>query len=164
MMALHHVGITVRDLRASIEFYCKFLRCKLRSESAGTGDDLKTLTGYRDAHVAIADLDLPDGGALELLQYLAPQAAPLNQERSQPGHTHIAFVTSDVDEIYRRFVEHGIPATSPPVTIEDPGTVWDGARAFYATDPDGRTIEFVTMRSLAGRGMISQSRETGAEE
>jgi catechol 2,3-dioxygenase-like lactoylglutathione lyase family enzyme len=147
MMALHHVGITVRDLRASIEFYCKFAGCLLRSESQSTGDDLRTLTGYPDATVAIADLDLPDGGALELLQYLAPLSAHLKQERSQPGHTHIAFLTSDVDAIYRRFVEHGIPSTSPPVVIADPGSEWDGARAFYATDPDGRTIEFVTMRS-----------------
>ena len=35
MMALHHVGITVRDLRASIEFYCEFVGCKLRRETRG---------------------------------------------------------------------------------------------------------------------------------
>ena len=84
---------------------------------------------------------------MESLQYLAPQSGPLKQERSQPGHTHIAFLTSDVDAIYGRFVEHGIPSTSPPVIIADPDSEWDGARAFHATGPDGRTSEFVTMRA-----------------
>ena len=148
MMALHHVGLTVRDLRASIEFYCKFVGCRLRSESQSSGEDLRALTGFRDANVVIADLDLPDGGALELIQYLAPRSDPLNQERSQPGHTHVAFLTGDVDAVYRRFVAHGMLPTSPPIEIADPASEWDGARAFYATDPDGRTIEFVTMRAV----------------
>jgi catechol 2,3-dioxygenase-like lactoylglutathione lyase family enzyme len=146
MMALHHVGLTVRDLRASIEFYCRFAGCKVRAESQSDGEDLKVLTGYPDARVAVADLDLPNGGSLELIQYLAPQSTPLNQERSQAGHTHIAFHAGDVDAVYRLFVRHGVTPTSAPVEIVDPGSEWNGARAFYATDPDGRTIEFVTMR------------------
>jgi catechol 2,3-dioxygenase-like lactoylglutathione lyase family enzyme len=146
MIALHHVGLTVGDLRTSIDFYCKLVGCTLRSESLSDGDDLKTLTGIRDASAAIADLDLPHGGALELIQYLTPQSVPMKQERSQPGHTHVSFLTNDIDAVYRRFVEQGMPPTSSPVEIVDPGTEWDGARAFYATDPDGRTIEFVTMR------------------
>jgi len=147
MMALHHVGITVRNLRESVDFYCRLLGCTVRGESVSSGEDVGMLTGCPGARLAIADLDLPDGGALELIQYLEPQSAPLRQERSQPGHTHVAFLTRDVDACYRRCVEHGIAPTSPPVEVIDPGSEWDGARAFYATDPDGRTIEFVAMRS-----------------
>ena len=147
MMALHHVGITVRTLRESVDFYRRLLGCTVRGESMSSGEDVGMLTGHAGARLAIADLDLPDGGALELIQYLEPQSAPLQQERSQPGHTHIAFLTGDVDAAYRRCVEQGISPTSPPVEVVDPGGEWDGARAFYATDPDGRTIEFVTMRA-----------------
>jgi catechol 2,3-dioxygenase-like lactoylglutathione lyase family enzyme len=144
MMALHHVGMTVRDLRASIEFYCTFVGCRVRSQSeAAGGEEVEILTGVPGAEVAFADLDVPGGGYLELIQYIAPRSAPLRQERPQPGHTHLAFSTEDVDAIYRRLLERGVAVTSPPVTLVDPGSEWDGARAFYATDPDGRTIEFV---------------------
>jgi glyoxylase I family protein len=146
MMALHHVGMTVRDLQASVEFYCTVVGCRIRARSESAGVEVETLTGVRGAHVAIADLDVPNGGYLELIQYLSPRPAPLRQDRPQPGHTHIAFHTDDIDAIYQRLLERGAPVTSPPVTIVDPGSEWDGARALYATDPDGRTIEFVSMR------------------
>jgi len=147
MMSLHHVGLTVRDLPSSVEFYCTFVGCRIRSRSESAGEDVKALTGVPGAEVAIADLEVPNGGYLELIQYLSPPSAPLHQDRPQPGHTHLAFRTEDVDAIYRRLLDRGVPVTSPPITIVDPGSEWDGARAFYATDPDGRTIEFVSMRS-----------------
>jgi catechol 2,3-dioxygenase-like lactoylglutathione lyase family enzyme len=148
MMSLHHVGMTVRDLTASVEFYCSVVGCRIRarSEAAG-GEEVQTLTGVPGAEVAIVDLDVPNGGYLELIQYLSPRAAPLEQDRPRPGHTHLAFRTEDVDAIYRCLVARGAAVTSPPVTLCDPGSEWDGARAFYATDPDGRTIEFVTLRA-----------------
>jgi catechol 2,3-dioxygenase-like lactoylglutathione lyase family enzyme len=147
MMTLHHVGLTVRDLEASVEFYCSVVGCRIRarSEAAG-GEEVEMLTGVAGAEVAIADLDVPNGGYLELLQYVSPPSPPLEQARPRPGHTHLAFHTDDVDTIYRRLMERGAKVTSPPVTLHDPGSEWDGARAFYATDPDGRTVEFVTMR------------------
>jgi glyoxylase I family protein len=146
-MSLHHVGLTVRDLRSSVEFYCTFVGCRIRSRSESAGQDVQTLTGVPGAEVAIADLEVPNGGYLELIQYLSPRSAPLHQDRPQPGHTHLAFRTDDIDAIYRRLLDRGVAVTSPPITIADPGSEWDGARAFYATDPDGRTIEFVSMRS-----------------
>jgi len=148
MMTLHHVGMTVGDLQASVDFYCNVVGCRVRARSdAAGGEEVQTLTGVAGAEVAIADLDVPNGGYLELIQYVAPRSPGLAQDRPQPGHTHLAFRTDDVDAIYRRLLERGAAVTSPPVTLHDPGSEWDGARAFYANDPDGRTIEFVTMRS-----------------
>lgn len=150
MMSLHHVGLTVRDLRASVEFYCAVVGCRIRAQTDPvSGEDVRLLTGVADAEVAIADLDVPGGGQLELLQYLSPRAEPLRQARPQPGHTHLAFLTDDVEAIHRRLLERGAPVTSAPVTLTDPGSEWDGAQAFYATDPDGRTIEFVSLRPNA---------------
>jgi catechol 2,3-dioxygenase-like lactoylglutathione lyase family enzyme len=152
MMSLHHVGMTVRDLKASVEFYCAVVGCRIRAQSeAAGGEELQTLTGVAGAEVAVADLDVPNGGYLELIQYVSPRAPALEQERPRPGHTHLAFRTDDVDSIYRRLLERGAAVTSPPVTLHEPGSEWDGARAFYATDPDGRTIEFVALRRESGR-------------
>ena len=61
-------------------------------------------------------------------------------------HHILGIGPKDQKDVYKR-QEQGISPTSPPVEVVDPGGEWDGARAFYATDPDGRTIEFVTMRA-----------------
>lgn len=161
-MSLHHVGLTVRDLEASVEFYCSILGCRVRGRAEGAGEDLRTLTGVRDAHVRIADLEVPGGGWLELIQYLAPAQARLEQSRPQPGHTHLAFHTEDLDAVHRRLCERGCAPTSQPVMIEDPGGEWHGARAFYATDPDGRTIEFVSLRGAGGAAPVVPAQAAAA--
>lgn len=141
MTTLHHVGLTVRDLEASIRFYCAILDCTIRERSQSSGIAVQTLTGVADAHIVTADLQLREGAILELIQYLTPRGIPLAQRRHQPGHTHVGFLVEDVDAVYERLTEHGAVPTSRPVTVNEPGSAWDGTRAIYACDPDGRTVE-----------------------
>ena len=145
-MPLHHVGLTVSDLDVAIAFYQAALGCRVKERSQSAGPELEMLTGVPSASVLTADLDVPGGGWLELIQYAEPRGAPSMQERSAPGHTHIAFVVDDVDAAHARLVALGAAPTSKPVQIVEPGSVWDGARALYACDPDGRTIECVQLR------------------
>jgi glyoxylase I family protein len=149
MNRLHHVGFTVADLEQSIAFYRAALGAVVRERSENSGDDVAEVTGLREARIIAADIDLPGGGWLELIQYVAPPAERLKQERHQPGHTHIAFLVDDADAAYQRLVACGAVPTSRPVRITEPGSVWDGARVLYACDPDGRTIECVEMRGEA---------------
>lgn len=141
MTGLHHVGLTVYDIEASIVFYCALLDCRVLERSHGSGPELETLTAIAGAQVLTADLAIPAGGIIELVQYLAPAGARLAQERHQPGHTHVAFVVDSVDAARDRLTALGFPPAAPPVTIVEPGSAWDGARVMYALDPDGRTIE-----------------------
>jgi glyoxylase I family protein len=139
--SLHHIGLTVSDLEESIEFYRALLGCVIRERSESGGPEVETLTGVPSAHILTADLELESGDILELIQYVAPMAATLAQQRHQPGHTHIGFLVDDVDAVYERLTTYGSTPTSRPVTINEPGSAWDGIRAIYACDPDGRTIE-----------------------
>jgi catechol 2,3-dioxygenase-like lactoylglutathione lyase family enzyme len=145
-MSLHHVGLTVSDLDASIAFYQAALGCRVKERSQSAGAELEALTGVRGASVFTADLDVPGGGWLELIQYASPLGERLVQERFAPGHTHVAFAVADVDAAHARLVALGATPTSAPITIVEPGSVWDGARALYVCDPDGRTIECVELR------------------
>jgi glyoxylase I family protein len=147
--ALHHVGLTVSDLDASVEFYCAVLGCVVRERSEASGSEIETLTGIGGARIHTADLELEGGAILELIQYLAPKAPLLTQRRDQPGHTHIGFVVGDVDAAYERLTARGSTPSSRPVAINEPGSAWDGVRAFYACDPDGRTVECLEMPSRA---------------
>lgn len=141
MTALHHVGLTVADLDASIAFYQALLDCRVLERSHGSGPELETLIGISGAQVMTADLAIPGGGIIELVQYVAPAGRRLAQERNQAGHTHVAFVVDSVDAARARLVSLGLPPAAAPVTIAEPGSAWDGTRVMYAMDPDGRTIE-----------------------
>jgi glyoxylase I family protein len=147
---LHHVGLTVSDLEASIEFYCAVLGCVIREKSESRGPDIEALTGVAGAHLLTADLELDGGAILELIQYLAPEADALTQHRHQPGHTHVGFLVDDVDAAYERLRARGSTPSSRPVAIEEPGSAWDGVRALYASDPDGRTVECLEMPARKG--------------
>jgi catechol 2,3-dioxygenase-like lactoylglutathione lyase family enzyme len=149
MSGLHHIGLTVADLERSIAFYEAVVGATVRERSENSGDDVAEVTGLAGARIIAADLDLPGGGWLELVQYVAPLAERLEQERHQPGHTHIGFLVDDADAAYERLVARGAVPTSRPVRISEPGSVWDGARVLYVCDPDGRTIECVEMRGGA---------------
>ena len=143
MSGLDHVGLTVQDLDRSIQFYCKVLHCVVQERSVIGGAEVETLTGVPGAVIHTADLKLPSGGMLELLQYLVSVPTLLAQRRFDAGHSHIAFTVNDVDATRLRALNAGAPQCSLPVTLNEPGSSWDQVRVCYALDPDGRTIEFV---------------------
>jgi len=68
LSSLDHVGLTVEDLERSIRFYCTVVNCVVRERAVITGAEVQTLTGVADALIHTADLQLPEGGMLELLQ------------------------------------------------------------------------------------------------
>ena len=143
MSSLDHIGMTVQDLDRSIEFYCTVLDCVVQERSVINGAEVETLTGVPGAVIHTADLKLPRGGLLELLQYLVPDRSVLVQRRFDPGHSHIAFRVDDLDGTRMRALSAGALDCSLPVTLHEPGSSWNRARVCYARDPDGRTIEFV---------------------
>jgi catechol 2,3-dioxygenase-like lactoylglutathione lyase family enzyme len=140
---LDHAGLTVHDLDRSIHFYGTVLGCTVQERSVISGAEVEMLTGVAGAVIHTADLKLPAGGMLELLQYVVPDSPPLVQRRFDAGHSHVAFTVGDVDATRTRALSAGALECSPAVTLEEPGSSWDGVRVCYALDPDGRTIEFV---------------------
>jgi glyoxylase I family protein len=124
---LDHAGLTVQDVDRSIQFYGTVLGCVVQERSVISGAEVEMLTG----------------GMLELLQYVVPDSPVLIQRRFDAGHSHIAFTVGDVDTTRTRALSAGALDCSVAVTLQEPGSSWDGVRVCYARDPDGRTIEFV---------------------
>ncbi|MBS0365786.1 MAG: VOC family protein [Proteobacteria bacterium] len=154
MISLSHIGMTVGDLEESIAFYCGVLHCHLQERGSNNTPELAQLTGVPAASIVAADLIAPDGTLIELIQYLNPALSPLRQQPAQTGHTQIAFRVHDLDTLYRRLtIELGRPCT-PPAVLSEPGSTWDGARACYAQDPDGRTLELLSHPGAAPDGDI----------
>ena len=140
---LHHVGVTVADLDRSLRFYRDLLGVPVRERTEEAGGDVATITGLPDAHVRIADLELGDGRVIELVEYAAPAGSPLAQRTCDPGSVHLALAVADVDATAARLRTAGVVLRSDPVTLDDAGPHWTGARVVYAVDPDGVTVELL---------------------
>jgi catechol 2,3-dioxygenase-like lactoylglutathione lyase family enzyme len=138
---LHHVGVTVADLDRSLGFYRDLLG--LHVETRVSDVEAEDVTGIPGARLSIADLDLPDGRVIELIEYTSAGGQPLDQRTSDAGSAHLAIAVDDIDAAWARLTDAGVTVRSPPVTLVDSGPRWTGARVLYAVDPDGVTVELV---------------------
>ena len=118
LLGLRHVALNVRDVQASVAFYCSVLGMKVEWEP---DPDNVYLTSGGDN---LAIHKLPEGqtpGAVQILN-------------------HIGFIVSrpeDVDEVATRVRQQGIDLEAPVKTHRD------GARSFYFRDPDGILIQLL---------------------
>ena len=99
MKGLHHVGITVKDLDASIRFYHDVLGLEFSNEPSPwfEGEELGQAVGVPGASLRQVSL-LLDDTTLELLEYRRPPGeatAPLASNNL--GASHIAFLVDDIE-------------------------------------------------------------------
>jgi diaminopimelate decarboxylase len=141
-IGLDHVSVTSGDLERSLAFYCDLLGLTLRARGDGLTADELEITGVADASARWADLELPHGQVLELIEYLAPRGTPSTPSPNDPGATHISLRVGDIDAVHARLRDANVIVRSKPVTISEPGA-WEGVRCFYASDPDGVAVELI---------------------
>jgi catechol 2,3-dioxygenase-like lactoylglutathione lyase family enzyme len=150
MNALHHVGITVKDLDASIRFYHDVLGLQFANEPSPwfEGEELGRGVGVPGAALRQVSLLVGDT-TLELLEYSAPPSetrAPLASNNL--GASHVAFLVDDIDEAKAELEARGISFFSD-VNVVDEG-VLAGWRWVYFQDPDGYPLELVQVAYYDG--------------
>ncbi len=139
---LDHVSVTSGELDRSIAFYCGLLGIGLRARGDAEGAAEFEVTGIPDAHVRWADLELAHGQVLELIEFVDPCGNPARTQINDPGATHISLRVADIDAVHERLCKANVPVRSDPIEITAPGA-WQGAKCFYASDPDGVTVELI---------------------
>jgi len=118
LLGLRHVALNVRNVQASVSFYCSVLGMRVEWEP---DPDNVYLTSGGDN---LAIHKLPEGSIPNAVQTL----------------NHIGFIVSrpeDVDEIAALVHAHGVQLVEPVRTHRD------GARSFYFRDPDGILIQLL---------------------
>ena len=143
MKGLHHVGITVKDLDASIRFYHDVLGLQFSNEPSPwfDGEGLGTAVGVPGAALRQVSLLLGDT-MLELLKYRSPPSettGPLGS--NSRGASHVAFAVDDIEAKKAELEAKGISFYSE-VNAVDEG-VLAGWRWVYFEDPDGYPLELV---------------------
>jgi len=145
--SIFHVGFVVRDLDASLRFYCEGLGLVLRHRQRQHNTYTASLVGYADATLEIAQLRFadaeppPSGHVLELICYERPPSGPVDLERSTIGAGHLAFVVDDVFETSARLASFGARLINEPVQITE--GINKGGWDIYLQDPDGVTLELL---------------------
>jgi lactoylglutathione lyase len=139
---LWHSGLTVRDLEASLAYYCDGLGLEhlfTRDVDPRLGAEI---WGCPDPVARVAFLRVPGSDTqLELFEFdhgETPAPPPLQPWETR--HTHVCFYVDDLDGLYERMSAQGHRFRSPgPVPITTGPLA--GARALYAVDPDGVSVE-----------------------
>lgn len=137
----HHYGFTVTDVDRSVAFYRDLLGLELvRVSERSNLPSYDTILGYPDVKLRIAILQHPvNEFILELVQYVNPAGQTRTLENKYVGAAHVAFEVDDVDAMYETLTTAGFGAINAPTDV-----IRDGvrvARAMYALDPDGISIE-----------------------
>ena len=143
MKGLHHVGITVEDLDASIRFYHDVLGLDFANEPSPwfDGPALGPAVGVPGAALRQVSLQLGDT-VLELLEYRSPPSETTEPLKSNNlGASHVAFLVDDIAATKAELEAKGIEFYSD-VNVVDEG-VLAGWRWVYFQDPDGYPLELV---------------------
>ena len=143
MKALHHVGITVKDLDASIRFYHDLLGLEFSNEPSPWFDSPELGPAVGVPGAALRQVSLLAGETtLELLEYNSPPSettAPLSSNNI--GASHVAFLVDDIEATKSDLEGKGVTFFSA-VNVVDEG-VLAGWRWVYFSDPDGYPLELV---------------------
>jgi glyoxylase I family protein len=139
MATFGHVGLTVRNLDASLRFYRDVVGMTVESDFALENGGFAKLT--RNPAAAIKVVHLRSGPfQLQLVEYTAGGEAAQSIHHNNIGSPHMSFNVGDVDAKFRE-----VQAMPNAKIISDVVEVVPGVRSFYTEDPDGVPVEFVQM-------------------
>ena len=138
--AVQHIGMSVRNVRRTVEFWRNFAGVEPAWEKVVDGPYLGDITGYPGVHLNAAMIELPGGTWLEILDYQVPDKEPNDPSTANPGNVHLCLHVIDIHAVWARAMAAGATAVSPgPVEVtEGPNR---GAKVCYLREPDGITIE-----------------------
>lgn len=138
---IRHVGLVVKDLEKSLDFYCGILGLTIYKRCEEKGEYIDKLVSIKNVRVEWAKLNVPEGGLIELLQYHShpdkaknPKIIPSNKL----GSGHIALTVANLEKVYNTLTKKGYKCNSQPLFSPEGKT-----KILYCHDPDGIILELV---------------------
>jgi len=135
-----HVGLTVGDIEEALRFYGDTLGLELESRGERDGAAVAPVLGIEPQRLLFAWLRVPGSEArIEIFEYQGIERFSAAARPCDIGFGHFCLYVDDLDAVYERLVRGGHSARRPPFTIQSGDHA--GAKAVYATSPDGYNIE-----------------------
>ena len=136
--AVHHVGITVSDLRRSVAWYRDVLGLTPGLRTGGSGDALGSLIEVDDPDLRAMFLHVGDV-IVELIGYSRPPGRREVPANNDLGAAHICFEVENLDAASEHLRAQGVTFNAPPFRI--PAGPLFGSTVLYFRDPDGIQLE-----------------------
>ncbi|AUX09892.1 lactoylglutathione lyase [Halalkaliarchaeum desulfuricum] len=134
-LSVHHVGIVVSDLEASLEFYRDTLGLSVADEFTLSDDGIGTAIGVDGVSGDFVHLE-GNGARVELIEYDPTGVDSRADAINGLGAKHVGFAVEDLQEFYENLPDDVEPLSSPqPVEI--------GTSILFFRDPDGNFLEVV---------------------
>ena len=136
---LRHVGIVVKDLPKSLQFWCEILWFSIQKKTKEKGKYLDFMMGLQNVEVTTVKLSDKNGNLIELLNF--ESHLDNNDWLGKPystGLTHIALNVKNIDKTLKKINEFNSIKVNEPVVSPD-GKV----KVVYAKCIEGLLIEFV---------------------
>ena len=154
-MRLHHVGIAVRDMEKSIEFYRDVLGLQIFQDEVISGPEVDEGLMVKDARVRMVLVTDESFNMVELLGWESPphvERPPEHRRFTSTGIVEVAFMVDDLEEVEKRLREHGCSFRTPVWRFGSDLESYGGAEAWirYVEDPDGVQVEL--MQVVASQG------------
>jgi catechol 2,3-dioxygenase-like lactoylglutathione lyase family enzyme len=135
---VHHIGITVRDMQRSFEWYSTMFGLEPGPVNHNEGADLEAGVQVPGAVLDYSMVDIV-AVRIEFLEYSAPEGEDFALRNCDVGATHICLQVDDMDAAYRTLTERGAVFNAPPVTLTEGALT--GSQWAYLRDPDGVQLE-----------------------
>ncbi len=136
---IHHIGITVRDLDRSAEFYGSLFNLEEFARLEMSGPLFEQNVDVPGARIRVM-LMRSANTILEFVQYIMPEGRTFELRNCDIGSTHVCFPVEDIGVFYQELLAKGIRTNGPPNDPIPDGPA-AGSRFMYFRDPDGVTVE-----------------------
>lgn len=144
-----HIGITVPDLDAAMDFFINVIGCELVFDGGASGRDpdlmRDNLSVHPDSQLRYCFLRCGHGANFEVFEYSAPDQNPSPPKNSDVGGHHVAFYVDDIEAAVAHLRENGVRVQGEINRIPDGpagGSAW-----VYFLAPWGLQLELVSYPS-----------------
>jgi catechol 2,3-dioxygenase-like lactoylglutathione lyase family enzyme len=140
-VSLHHVGITVIELRRTLDFLEDAFGLRpgmiFYIEAGPATAEALALPEHaqRVALVAVGDV------ILELIEFVPPRRAEFDGRQDDVGYAYPCFAVDDIEAAYDELTAKGYTINSRPRLTDEPPVA--GSKFMILKDPDGKNIEIV---------------------
>lgn len=145
-----HTNLIARDWKKLARFYADVFGCEpVYPERDLSGDWIDGMTGIQDVKIRGVHLRLPgyeNGPTLEIFSYSRILEKSVSPAINEPGFSHIAFHTDNVETLLSRLIEAGGETYGDVIETEITGAGF--LKAVYAKDPEGNIIEIQNWKKI----------------
>lgn len=141
-----HIGITVRDLDRSIEFYRDVLGLDYKGYMYMEGESTDRLFNSKDIRAKVAYLSPMSGEGcpdVELIEFERGEVKDDKPSLFKTSISELCFGVEDIEGFYKDLLDKGVEVMSEPQAFDSTEYGFGKSKALYFYDPDGNILEAI---------------------